>query len=159
MNLELDSEAALTAAAARVATRWRDSGITTLCVGLRGPLGSGKTTWVRAALGGLGYAGRVPSPTYTLLEEYTVNALTVVHLDLYRFNDPEELEFLGVRERFAESGVWIFAEWPERAPSLLEKCDLVLDFRAIGATRRRVAFATRSALGETAEALVSGSLS
>jgi tRNA threonylcarbamoyladenosine biosynthesis protein TsaE len=150
LKLELENEAALTAAAARLATRWRDNGVTTLCAGLRGPLGSGKTTWVRAALGGLGYPGRVPSPTYTLLEEYRVNALTIVHLDLYRFNDPEELEFLGVRDRFGASGVWLFVEWPERAPSLLEKCDLVLDFAVVGATRRSVAFSTRSVAGRVA---------
>lgn len=150
MKLELQSEAALTAAAARLAKRWRDNGVTTLCVGLRGTLGSGKTTWVRAVLEGLGYAGRVPSPTYTLLEEYHVNALTLVHLDLYRFNDPEELEFLGVRDRFGESGVWLFVEWPERAPSLLEKCDVVLDFASVGATSRVVTSEAQSAIGRAA---------
>jgi tRNA threonylcarbamoyladenosine biosynthesis protein TsaE len=156
LKLELESEAALTAGAARLAKRWRDGSVPTLCVGLRGPLGSGKTTWVRAALEGLGYAGRVPSPTYTLLEEYRVSALTVVHLDLYRCNDPEELEFLGVRDRFGESGVWLFVEWPERAPSLLEKCDVVLDFASVGATSRVVTFRAQSAAGE---AVVSRSLS
>jgi tRNA threonylcarbamoyladenosine biosynthesis protein TsaE len=151
LKLNLENEAALNAAAAKLAERWRDNGVTTLCVGLRGPLGSGKTTWVRAALEGLGYAGRVPSPTYTLLEEYRVSALTLVHLDLYRFNDPEELEYLGVRERFGASGVWLFVEWPERAPNLLNKCDVVLDFTPVGATGRIVAFASQSRAG--AEAL------
>jgi tRNA threonylcarbamoyladenosine biosynthesis protein TsaE len=150
LKLDLENEAALTATAARLAERWRDNSVTTLCVGLRGALGSGKTTWVRAALEGLGYVGRVPSPTYTLLEEYRVSALTLVHLDLYRFNDPEELEFLGVRERFGASGVWLFVEWPERAPSLLEKCDVVLDFVTVGATRRIVTFSPQSRVGEEA---------
>jgi tRNA threonylcarbamoyladenosine biosynthesis protein TsaE len=148
LKLNLENEAALTAIAAKLAERWRDNGLTTLCVGLRGPLGSGKTTWVRAALAGLGYSGRVPSPTYTLLEEYRVSTLTLVHLDLYRFNDPEELEFLGVRDRFGASGVWLFVEWPERAPSLLEKCDVVLDFEPVGVTRRVVGFATQTRVGD-----------
>jgi tRNA threonylcarbamoyladenosine biosynthesis protein TsaE len=147
LKLDLANEAALTAAAAELAKQWLDSGVTTLCVGLRGPLGSGKTTWVRAALGGLGYTGRVPSPTYTLLEEYRVSTLTLVHLDLYRFNDPEELEFLGVRERFGASGVWLMVEWPERAPSLLAQCDLLLDFAPMGATGRIVTLAPQSATG------------
>lgn len=150
MKLELGSEAALTAAAARLARQWRDNGVSTFCVGLRGALGTGKTTWVRAALAGLGHGGRVPSPTYTLLEEYRVKALAIVHLDLYRFHDPEELEFLGVRDRFGEPGVWIFAEWPERAPNLLERCDVVLDFAAIGATSRTVALSAQSAAGRAA---------
>ena len=150
MKLNFDNEAALTAAAAKLAQRWRDKGVTTLCVGLRGPLGSGKTTWVRATLEGLGYAGRVPSPTYTLLEEYRVSSLTLVHLDLYRFSDPEELEFLGVRERFGASDVWLFVEWPERAPSLLKKCDVVLDFAPVGPTGRVVTFSAQSATGRAA---------
>jgi tRNA threonylcarbamoyladenosine biosynthesis protein TsaE len=150
LKLILENEAALTAIAAKLAARWRDSDLTALCVGLRGPLGSGKTTWVRAALAGLGYAGRVPSPTYTLLEEYHVTALTLVHLDLYRFNDPEELEFLGMRERFGAKGVWLFVEWPERAPSLLEQCDVVLDLAPVGPTSRVVTLATQSRVGEAA---------
>jgi tRNA threonylcarbamoyladenosine biosynthesis protein TsaE len=71
-------------------------------------------------------------------------------LDLYRFNDPEELEFLGVRERFGASGVWLFVEWPERAPSLLEKCDVVLDFVTVGATRRIVTFSPQTRVGDEA---------
>lgn len=150
MKLNLENEAALTATAAKLAKQWRDNGVITLCLGLRGPLGSGKTTWVRAALQGLGYVGRVPSPTYTLLEEYRVTPLTLVHLDLYRFIDPEELEFLGVRERFGASGIWLFVEWPERAPSLLEKCDVVLDFVTVGATRRVVTFSPQTRVGDEA---------
>ena len=126
----------------------------TLCVGLRGALGSGKTTWARAMLTGLGHAGRVPSPTYTLLEEYRVGALTLVHLDLYRFNDPEELEFLGVRDRFGDQGVWLLVEWPERAARLLERCDLVLDFDPVGASGRVITFLPQSAAGRAALELI-----
>jgi tRNA threonylcarbamoyladenosine biosynthesis protein TsaE len=148
--LDLATEAELAAAAGRIAQNWRASGLNALSVGLRGPLGSGKTTWVRAMLRGLGYTGRVPSPTYTLLEEYRLDALTIVHLDLYRIAAAGEIEFLGLRERFGEPGAWLFVEWPERVPSLLERCDLVLDFAPVEATRRRVTFAARSASGQKA---------
>jgi tRNA threonylcarbamoyladenosine biosynthesis protein TsaE len=150
LKLELKSEPVLVTAAAELARRWRDRGVTRLCAGLRGPLGSGKTTWVRAMLAGLGYAGRVPSPTYTLLEEYRVDALRVAHLDLYRFSDAEELEFLGIRDWFDEPGVWLLVEWPERAPSLLEKCDLLLDFAPSGAEGRVVTLSAESAAGRVA---------
>ena len=150
MKLKLESEAALTAAAADLAKHWRAGGLTALSAGLRGPLGSGKTTWARAMLAGLGYVGRVPSPTYTLLEEYRVARLTLIHLDLYRFNAPEELEFLGIRERFGEPGVWLLVEWPERAPHLLAKCDAVLDFAPVGTTGRIVTFSAQSAAGGAA---------
>ena len=75
MKVELASEDVLVRVAGGLARIWRDRDLGAWLVGLRGPLGSGKTTWVRAMLRGLGYAGRVPSPTYTLLEEYRVGAL------------------------------------------------------------------------------------
>lgn len=150
MKLRLASEAALTTAAAELAKQWRDAGVQTFCVGLSGPLGSGKTTWARATLAGLGYVGRVPSPTYTLLEEYRVGELMLVHLDLYRCKDPEELEFLGIRERFGAPGVWLFVEWPERAPTLLEKCDVVLEFTVVGATGRDLAVSPQTPAGRAA---------
>ena len=92
MKLTYESEAALRAGAAEAAVSWRDCGVSPLIVGLKGDLGVGKTSWVRAMLGGLGFDGRVPSPTFTLLEHYEIDALTVVHLDLYRLVKARELE-------------------------------------------------------------------
>ncbi len=92
---EFDSETALTIRAGEVARSWLDLGLETLLVGLRGDLGSGKTTWVRGMLEGLGYAGRVPSPTYTLVEQYVLDAVTIVHVDLYRLDCPDEIATLG----------------------------------------------------------------
>jgi len=84
-----------------------------LVVRLEGPLGAGKTTLVRGILRGLGHTAPVRSPTYTLLETYEVGAMRVHHLDLYRLADPEELEFIGVRDLATENAVWL-VEWPER---------------------------------------------
>ena len=98
LTAELGSEAGLHGArGARCARALRAARAWPLVLGLRGDLGSGKTTWVRAMLRGLGYRGRVPSPTYTLLEQYACGDLAVVHLDLYRLRGDDELENLGLR--------------------------------------------------------------
>lgn len=100
---------------------------------LEGQLGAGKTTLVRGLLRGLGYAGRVKSPTYTLVEPYEINGRQVFHLDLYRLGRPEELEFLGVRE-LDVPGQIVLIEWPERGIGLLPTADLQLrlDFAGEG---------------------------
>ena len=94
-------------------------------VALEGPLGAGKTCLARAFLRALGYAGPVRSPTYTLLEPYEFDGLTVNHLDLYRLSDPGELEFLGVEDLFSVGHV-LLVEWPERGLGLLPPADLTI---------------------------------
>lgn len=142
--LSLSSESALVAAAGELARRWLAAGCMPLVVGLRGELGAGKTTFVRGLLRGLGYTGRVPSPTYTLLEAYELDALTVIHIDLYRLADAHEFEYLGVRDWMAEPGVWVFAEWPERAPELLERADLLIELEIVSEDARKLMFQARS---------------
>lgn len=128
MNLVFESEDALCAAAGLAAACFREGGAAPLSIGLSGDLGTGKTTWVRAMLRGLGYAGRVPSPTFTLLEHYELDELTVVHLDFYRLGEARELEFLGIRDWLGQPGVWLLAEWPERGGSFVDSLDIGLRF-------------------------------
>lgn len=85
---------------------------------LAGELGTGKTTLVRGFLRAAGVNGTVRSPTFTLVEEYRIGAMTVHHYDLYRLSGPEELEFLGLRDHLAEDSLCFF-EWPERGAGVL----------------------------------------
>jgi tRNA threonylcarbamoyladenosine biosynthesis protein TsaE len=151
---ELDSEQAFTELAAGFARALRTARAWPLALGLQGDLGSGKTTWARAMLRGLGYSGRVPSPTYTLLEQYACGDLSVVHLDLYRLRGDQELENLGLRDWLAEPVRWIVVEWPERAPELAARCDLTLEFAITPSGGRRVSGSATTRLGIEALRLV-----
>lgn len=101
---------------------------------LEGELGAGKTTLARGLLRALGHAGRVPSPTYTLIEPYELDGLPVHHLDLYRLADEEELLFLGASDWLDRPGLTL-VEWPERAPGLLARADLRLMLALAGEGR------------------------
>lgn len=102
---------------------------------LHGDLGAGKTTLVRGTLRALGYEGAVRSPTYTLLERYELGGKVIVHFDLYRLADPEELHALGLRELLEEAAM-LFFEWPERGEGLLPPATLTLRFDLEGDGRR-----------------------
>ena len=97
--------------------------IATWTILLEGDLGAGKSTFARAFLRALGHDGPVPSPTYTLVEPYTLKRGEVFHADLYRIGSPEELYFLGWSD--FERGCRVI-EWPDRVPSLTDSADLRL---------------------------------
>ncbi len=93
-------------------------------LGLTGPLGAGKTTLARGLLKALGVKGRIKSPTYALIEPYRTTSGQVHHLDLYRLDEPGELDFLGLPDFLDEPGL-VLVEWPEKAPLLMK----LLDYR------------------------------
>ena len=100
---------------------------TPLVIYLQGPLGAGKTTFVRALIQAMGYQGRVKSPTYGLLERYEINDLCAVHLDLYRVAHEGELEFLALRDMFNNATVWLI-EWPDKGGSEIPAADIEIRF-------------------------------
>jgi tRNA threonylcarbamoyladenosine biosynthesis protein TsaE len=147
---DLASESELIVYSGKVADAWRRARCFPLVVGLTGELGAGKTTWVRGMLRGLGHVGKVPSPTYTLLEHYDLGALNVVHLDLYRLGGDEELENLGLRDWLESPASWVLVEWPERAPRLAARCDVRLTLALTGPTARRATLVAHTAIGNEA---------
>ena len=101
---------------------------------LSGDLGSGKTTLARGLICALGHAGRVKSPSYTLVEDYELPRLHLYHFDFYRFKDKKEWVSSGFREYFGPDALCI-VEWPERASGLLAPADLEIELQFRGAGR------------------------
>lgn len=126
----LASEQAMAAFGAKLAACVRRGDV----IALSGPLGVGKTTLVRGFLAALGQQDEVPSPSFAIVQPYEATEPPAWHVDLYRVEDPSELEELGLD---AVDGAVMLVEWPERAgedawPGALR---LTLDFAEAGARR------------------------
>ena len=145
------NEAACAASATALAAH---PGLHDAFIELHGPLGAGKTTFVRHLLHALGVQGRVKSPTYAVLEEYELPApdgepdglFHIRHFDFYRFDDPREWEDAGFRDVFASPGLKL-AEWPEKAEGRLPLPDLRIEIEPGAYEQRLVHVSALTALG------------
>jgi tRNA threonylcarbamoyladenosine biosynthesis protein TsaE len=148
-NLVWTDEAATQTFAAALADQ---PGVRQAIVELRGELGAGKTTLVRHLLRALGVQGRIKSPTYAVVEPYTLQgngpALDIWHFDFYRFTDPREWEDAGFRDHFAARGLKL-AEWPENAHAVLPPADLRLHIEPQLDDTRQVRAEAGTPLGQT----------
>jgi tRNA threonylcarbamoyladenosine biosynthesis protein TsaE len=106
-----------------------------LVIWLSGDLGAGKTTFTRGLLRALGHSGNVKSPTYTLLEPYTVSRISLYHFDFYRFNQPDEFLDAGLDEYFSGNGVCL-VEWADKALPYVPQPDIELHLSVEGDGRR-----------------------
>lgn len=132
MKFQLADEAATLALGARLAHALLAAGRGV--VFLHGDLGAGKTTLARGLLRAAGATGTLRSPTYTLMEPYTISAQSFLHLDLYRLAEPEEVENLGLRDYPPESTIWM-VEWPQRGVGFLPAADVEVFLAPHGAGR------------------------
>ena len=117
------------------------------CIALHGDLGAGKTTFVRHLLHALGVTGRIKSPTYAVVEPYSVAAGEVWHFDFYRFSDPREWEDAGFRDIFASVGLKL-CEWPQNAAGVMPTPDLELDIQVDDTEQRQVTIKARTPRGQ-----------
>ena len=129
-SITLADENATLALAQRLAARLKPG----MVIYLHGDLGAGKTTLVRGVLNALGYAGRVKSPTYTLVEPYQASGLDLRHFDLYRLHDEGEWEAAGFRDEFDRQNIF-FIEWPEKARGLIPQADVEIAFEILAQGR------------------------
>jgi len=143
MQLRIDSDEQMQALGAQLATASGGKGT----IYLNGDLGTGKTTLVRGLIRALGHVGAVKSPTFTLVEPYQIGDKNIYHFDLYRLSDPEELEYMGLRDYFEDNSLCLI-EWPEKGDRFLPKADLVLKLLHDGKSRD-VSVAANTEAGES----------
>ena len=144
-NISWPDERATQAFALALASK---AATTQALIALHGELGAGKTTFVRHLLAALGVQGRIKSPTYAVVEPYTLGTgLNIWHFDFYRFNDPREWEEAGFRDIFAAPGLKL-VEWPDKAGAYLPLADLLLTIEALDNDTRQVTLTAQTDLGQ-----------
>lgn len=142
MQFRIDSDEQMQALGAKLAQVSAGQGR----IYLDGDLGTGKTTLARGLIRALGHEGAVKSPTFTLVEPYQVAARNIYHFDLYRLSDPEELEYMGLRDYFVPESLCL-VEWPDKGGMMLPEADLRLKLVHDG-TSRDVMVSAGTAAGE-----------
>ncbi|OCR24327.1 ATPase [Pseudomonas syringae] len=143
LTLNVAGEEAMTDLGTRIAKVTQGVGL----IFLEGDLGAGKTTLSRGIIRGLGHVGAVKSPTFTLVEPYEIGSIRAFHFDLYRLVDPEELEYLGIRDYFEDDALCLI-EWPQRGAGFLPKPDLTITIGA-HAEGRSLTLSPGGSRGET----------
>ncbi len=143
LTLHLANEDAMVAFGGHLARITQGHGL----IFLEGDLGTGKTTLSRGIIRGLGHTGAVKSPTFTLVEPYEINDIRAFHFDLYRLVDPEELEFMGIRDYFDQDALCLI-EWPQQGAGFLPKADLTITIGQHN-TGRQLTLSPQGARGES----------
>lgn len=139
--LTIADETSMLALGANLARACDDTAV----IFLHGPLGAGKTTLARGFLRGIGYVGKVKSPTYTLVEPYQVASGYVYHFDFYRLRDPLELDFMGIRDYFVPKSICLI-EWPEYGEGVLPVADIAC-FIEIQEDQRIIKLVAQTSIG------------
>ena len=119
-----------------------------LVIHLIGELGSGKTSFARGFIQALGFKGHVKSPTFSLVEYYQFEFCRLCHFDLYRLQDPQELEYIGIREMGSEEDVICLIEWPDRGGLGVPPADLDIVLEHVG-EQRSVKFLAHTDRGQS----------
>ncbi|EKD73188.1 MAG: ATPase with strong ADP affinity, partial [uncultured bacterium] len=143
IKLRIPSEEAMLAFGSKLATSMDKTAV----IFLYGPLGAGKTTLSRGFLQGLGYRGRVKSPTYTLVEPYELAKCKVYHFDFYRIRDPHELHDIGIQDYVSPHAICLI-EWPEQGAGVLPSPDISC-YIEVDSNERNVKLIPHSTRGET----------
>lgn len=143
MNILIENEAGMIALGRALGLALGGEG----SVHLRGELGAGKTTLCRGVLRAMGHEGAVKSPTFTLVEPYSVQGGEVFHFDLYRLGDPGELDYMGIDEYFGDGRLCLI-EWPEKAIGFLPAHDLEIGIDVLG-EKRNIGISATSGHGKS----------